>query len=433
MQQLSIVKDSFHYTLFAFLSKGASFFITPYITYQISPEEFGKFSETQLFWSIGVIIGGFGLEEIISKNYIDKRKEYQKWYSAIIFFQAIMVIAFGIVFLFYSSTFRGSNFLSAGEILKFFTWILGTVWYYDYLRYLRISENKRRYITISSGYIITQIILILCGFKLSSSNGYTILLFCYSLTAIIFGLISLYKMKITSLNFKLGNILLISPVIRFSKNILINNLSEWMLRSLPLVIIASYPDGMLMLGLFTSLSIFIIGFVELSKAIINAILPKILSAQRDNKKAEFFEISKYYKALGLSLSILLLFFGDGIFRFVINPEYTIQVSNKLVQIIIIIGFLIFLGLYQNQIISYKQDLSMKTSRVQPFIATVICGILFYTPELNLENILYTLLAGYSILYILKETIILQSHKKISSAQVIISSLPLLTLVYIFWS
>jgi len=428
MKLPSLIKDSLHYTLFAFFSKGVSFFVTPFITYQISAEEFGKFSETQLFWSIGVIIGSFGLEEIISKYYIDKQPNYKKWYQSIILFQALFVMGIGIISLTYFTIYDLYKFSSLEGTLIFFSWILGTIWYYDYLRYLRISENKKGYIVISSAYIFTQITFIICGFQLFDFSGYSILLFSYSLTAILFGGISLYQMKIDHLNFK--DISIVYPVLNFSKNILINNVSEWMLRSLPLVIIASYSNGKLLLGLFTSLSIFTIGFVELSKAIINAILPKMLSDQKKNLKKEIFKLSTIYKILGLGLSVILLIFGNSIYRFIINPDYTIQVSKQLVEITIILGLFIFLGLYQNQIISYTKDLSKKISRVQPIIAFSICLILAFKSEFSLENVLHTLLIGYSLLYLLKELLILNYHKQIFSIQTLISLSPLATISFI---
>jgi O-antigen/teichoic acid export membrane protein len=424
----TLIKDSLHYILFAFLSKGVSFFVTPFITYQISAEEFGKFSETQLFWSIGVIIGSFGLEEIISKYHIDKQPNYKRWYQSIVLFQTLFVIVIGIIFLTYFTIHDLSKFSTLEGTLMFFSWILGTIWYYDYIRYLRISENKKGYIVISSAYIFTQIIFIICGFQLFAFSGYSILLFSYSLTAILFGGISLYQMRISHLN--LRDISIIYPVLNFSKNILINNVSEWMLRSLPLVIIASYSNGKLLLGLFTSLSIFTIGFVELSKAIINALLPKMLSDQKKNLKKEIFKLSAIYKILGLSISVVLLILGNSIYRFIINPDYTIQVTKQLVEITIILGLFIFLGLYQNQIISYTKDLSKKISRVQPIIAISIFATLAFKSEFSLENILFILLTGYSVLYLLKEMVILNFHKKIYSIQTIISLLPFLTIAYL---
>lgn len=424
----TLIKDSLHYTLFAFLSKGVSFFVTPFITYKISAEEFGEFSETQLFWSIGVIIGSFGLEEVISKYYIDNQPNYKRWYQSIILFQALFVLGIGIIFLTYFTIYDLYKFSTLEGTLIFFSWILGTIWYYDYLRFLRISENKKGYIVMSSAYIFTQITFIIGGFQLFNLSGYSILLFSYSLTAILFGGISLYQMRIDHLNFR--DISIIYPVLNFSKNILINNVSEWMLRSLPLVIMASYSNGKLLLGLFTSLSIFTIGFVELSKAIINAILPKMLSDQKKNLKKEIFKLSTIYKILGLGISVTLLIFGNSIYRFIINPEYTIQVSKQLVEITIILGLFIFLGLYQNQIISYTKELSKTISRAQPIIAISICLTLAFKSESSLENILFTLLIGYSLLYFLKELVILHYHKQLFSVQTLISLSPLATISYI---
>ena len=426
----STYKSSFHYIIFAFLSKGLSFFITPYITFMISAEEFGFFSEIQIFWGIGVVTCAFGLEEIISKYYVDKREEFWSWYNSITVIQIFVIVFLSLTYLSYRIYFFGFPTVLKTKYLIFPMWVSGTVIYYNYLRYLRISENKNKYFIVSSSYMFFQFLLIYVGLNIKIFSGYATLFISYSVTAFIFAILSLIDTSRNYKKFQTKQFLEVIKLIRFSKNILLNNISEWALRSLPLLFLASYVNGKITLGLFTSLSIFTIGFVELAKAIINGILPKILKFQKEEDTVRFLSTLNIYRNIGVGTAFFLMFTSKYFYRYIINPDYTTLVNDGVEKLVVILGLFLFLGIYQNQVISYNEKLSRKIAVYQSVVSFVLIFYLFNNNNISLENIYYLLICSYATLYLIKEFAIMTSIGQFKSSKMIKSVIPFLVFLFL---
>lgn len=394
---MSLLRNTSIYVVFSFIQKGFSFFLTPFLTYKYSPRELGEFSEVQLYWSVLVIFTIFGFDELIAKRFIDDPENRDENINILISYQIVLTfIAVAFCFVFYD--FIPTILHSYVGFVFIVLWVLGTTLYYNYIKILRISEKQSLFIKISSLYTLIQAVILVCLSFLDSRSSIYIL-FAYSITSFSFGIYGLFCLKF---KFLLKGLDYAIHSFNFTKNIFLNNFSDWIKRGLPLLVLVSGKNGLPALGIFTSLSIFTIGYTEFGKALANGTQPFTYIKL---KKLEYQYVSKLNSLLyllGFLLFIFLISFGPNLYNLIMSSDYENYVSFKLICLMVGLGYFYFINIIQNQTMFYFKALGSYLFFLQLGLSIITFVIFYFYRDFNLEGIISLLVFLFFIQVLFKE-------------------------------
>lgn len=401
------INDTLIYTSFSFVQKGFTFFITPFLTYYLRPEELGEFTFLQLAWSISVIVCLFGLDETVAKFYIDMPKQRVKIINSafrLIFYSSLTVIIILFLLAFFNIIPNiGGKFLSLSLLLL---WIISTCSYYIYLKILRVTQEKTKFINISSLYTLFQT-LVLFLFLLNTNFKALSLLLAYSITSALFGFYSIYKLEVNR-NFLSDKPL--NKIFHHSIYISLNNTILWLIKSSPLIIVSYISDSFKVIGLYTAVSIFILSYTELSKALSNAIQPLIFEKLQLKDNLIIIKVNNALFLLVFLFTLFIVRFRSFIYNLIINDTYL--VGEYTLKLAIICGLLVFMNNIQNQSGVYFHYINKLFFRFNIFISFIYLMICFFFKEnITLDSIFLLLILYNLTCFIFREILIYISINK----------------------
>jgi O-antigen/teichoic acid export membrane protein len=155
-----IFRDSFYYTIGAFLVKGINFFLVPVYTSYLSPSEYGILDLYLTFTNILTIFCSLGLSQLIFVEFYKIKGEERKKFFSIIFwgyalFGLVICVIGGVIFHFASEYFTKVALASMLSVVLSCAIAYVTFYQTNFFNYLRLAGRSKLFVYFS---IITGVV-----------------------------------------------------------------------------------------------------------------------------------------------------------------------------------------------------------------------------------------------------------------------------------
>ncbi|WP_187647903.1 lipopolysaccharide biosynthesis protein [Nitrosophilus labii] len=326
-----ILKLAFSYSAIEGFQKGLFFFITPLLTYYITPEEYGNISIIFIFIAFFQIIFAFSLESTIMRYYVRlKNEKLKKDFLGTVILISIFSIVFWITVLSIVGPFFFKIIFSN---LSFYPYIFIAILIVSfkminilYISFLKVVQNIKEFAIFYNFYFLSQTSFVLYFVIFFNFKKDLLYLNGMLYSNILFAVIALYKLN-KKINLTI-NKKIIKLIFNYSISIIplrvVNIINSSIDRFLLLNIIGGGVVGVYYLGLQ-------IGSIAqiIMLAINSAYVPIFFKLYEKNKnRLEFKEIYSIINKLvfiaGI-VEVLLLFFYPLLFN-IINSSY-IEAKN----------------------------------------------------------------------------------------------------------
>tara|TARA_Y100000996_G_scaffold244217_1_gene192061 strand:+ start:2681 stop:4099 length:1419 start_codon:yes stop_codon:yes gene_type:complete len=350
---LKLIKNISVYTLGNLLNKALGFILIPIYSVYLSTEDYGIISAMTIFISFCAVICSLSLDRAIYRCYFDYKTEEQKKtflgtiIIALFFFTTIF--AFTIILL---SDYVGLIFNSIPFYPYYFLALLIlciSTAYQIVLIYYRVTEQSKKYVLFSLGYLIINSSLIIY-FVTNMNTGALGKLNANVIANLIFLPIAFLAIR-NKINFKV-DIKMLKDSLKYSIPIIPNLLSGLLLSMSDRIFIEKIIN-LHSMGIYSLGSQLAGGLAFVGAAFYGAFFPLFFRiANLEKEKIHYLKIIQdNYHLIMIVLHFLAFFFAKEIFLLIIDPKFI--ESYKIFQLIIIAS--LYNSIFDVLNLSFSQD------------------------------------------------------------------------------
>lgn len=399
-----LLKSSVLYTGITTVQKTLSFIMLPLYTRFVEPAELGLFGIFQAACAFFIVLLTFGLDEaalyFISDKQDNPSLRKQRIASIFTFLMlAIILVSIVMITCLVLGIVWGNSFDQLWVYFLALVLVISSPIYQLYQKILRSRGVPIKHALFIASYSLFQsgcLIIFVFVLELQSLGmmlAFALTAFLYFLYASI-ELVKKYSLKFDYYGFK--------EILDYSRFIYGNGLLSWgssNLMIMSLGLLATRDD----VGIYTSLSLFSLIFIEIAKIIINVVQPFIyanLAGEGGVLKVSL--LFRYIVYLGILLFVAVLYMGDLNYGWIIDDSY--QIGLKHLALVVTLGFCNLVILIEDQISSFNKISAKYMSRITLFglllnLVAIICSYNSYSlgralSILVISSLLVVLIKGY---------------------------------------